>query len=53
VPWQDYSKYSENVQLRLLIQSYKKLCAFIKITKMFEHFSKNKEHGQEMRDIIR
>lgn len=49
----DYSKYFENVQLRILIQSYKKLCAFIKITKMYDHFSKSKENGQEIRDIIR
>ena len=27
----DYSKYSENIQLRLLITSYTKLCALIKV----------------------
>ena len=31
----DYSKYSENVQLRILLENYKKLCGLIKITRMY------------------
>jgi len=49
----DYSKYTENVQLRILIQNYKKLCGLIKITKMFGHIIRNAEHGRLIRDIIR
>ena len=48
----DYTKYSENVQLRILLDNYKKLCKFIKITKMYEHFGKNKDLGPRMREII-
>jgi len=49
----DYSKYTENVQLRILIQNYKKLCGLIKITKMFGHILRNAEQGPLIRDIIR
>ena len=41
----DYSKYSENVQLRILIQNYKKLCGLVKITKMYEHLLRGGEQG--------
>jgi len=49
----DYSKYAENVQLRILIQNYKKLCGLIKINRMFGHILRNGEQGQLIRDIIR
>lgn len=49
----DYSKYFENVQLRILLENYKKLCKFIKISKMYHHFAKNKELGWRMKEIIR
>jgi len=39
----DKSKYIENKQLKTLIQSYKKLCAFIKVTRMYALLEKNKE----------
>jgi len=48
----DYSKYSENVQLRILIQNYKKLCGLVKITKMYEHLLRGGEQGSLLRDII-
>lgn len=48
----DYSKYFENVQLRILLENYKKLCKFIKISKMYVHFGKNKELGWRMKEII-
>lgn len=49
----DYSKYFENVQLRILLENYKKLCKFIKISKMYDHFGSNKELGWRMKEIIR
>jgi len=49
----DFSKYSENVQLRILITSYRKLCALIKVTRIHQLFRSNKENGQHMIDIIR
>jgi len=48
----DYSKYSENVQLRILIQNYKKLCGLVKITKMYEHILRHGEQGSLLKDII-
>jgi len=48
----DYSKYSENVQLRILIQNYKKLCGLLKINRMWGHIIRNGEQGQHVRDII-
>jgi len=48
----DYTKYSENVQLRILIQNYKKLCGLIKITRMWGHIVRQGEQGQQIRDII-
>merc|ERR1719203_843100 len=48
----DYSKYSENITLKILIESYKKLCKFIKISKMYHQFDKNKEFGLRMKEII-
>jgi len=49
----DYSKYFENVQLRILIQNYKKLCGYVKITPMYGAVIKHKDHGQLLKDIIR
>jgi len=49
----DYSKYNENVQLRILIQNYKKLCGLVKITQMYGHILSNGEQGKILRDIIR
>jgi len=48
----DYSKYNENVQLRILIQNYKKLCGLIKITRMWGHIMRQGEQGHIIRDII-
>jgi len=48
----DYSKYSENVQLRILIQNYKKLCGLIKINRMWGHILRQGDLGQHIRDII-
>jgi len=48
----DYSKYSENVQLRILIQNYKKLCGLIKINRMWGHILRQGDQGQHIRDII-
>jgi len=48
----DYSKYNENVQLRILIQNYKKLCGLVKITRMYNHILRNKDQGPMIRDII-
>ena len=49
----DYSLYTENVQLRLLIQSYRKLCSLIKVTKLYENFQENTDTGPGMLEIIR
>jgi len=48
----DYSKYSENVQLRILIQNYKKLCGYVKLTPMYNVMLRQ-SHQQLMKDIIR
>eukprot|EP00090_Calanus_glacialis_P025182 TRINITY_DN39232_c0_g1_i1.p1 TRINITY_DN39232_c0_g1~~TRINITY_DN39232_c0_g1_i1.p1 ORF type:complete len:340 (-),score=109.56 TRINITY_DN39232_c0_g1_i1:121-1140(-) len=48
----DYTKYNENVQLRILIQNYKKLCGLIKITRMWGHIMRQGDQGQQIRDII-
>lgn len=48
----DYSKYSENVQLRILLENYKKLCGLIKITRMYWHILRNPEQGPIIKDII-
>jgi len=48
----DYSKYSENVQLRILLENYKKLCGLIKITRMYWHILRNPEQGSMIKDII-
>jgi len=48
----DYSKYSENVQLRILLENYKKLCGLIKITRMYWHILRNPEQGSIIKDII-
>ena len=40
----DYSKYSENVQLRILLENYKKLCGLIKITRMYCEYHKILNH---------
>lgn len=48
----DYTKYNENVQLRILIQNYKKLCGLIKITRMWGHIMRQGDQGQHIRDII-
>ena len=51
--FKDYSLYTENVQLRLLIQSYRKLCSLIKVTRLYERFQGNNEIGPGMLEIIR
>jgi len=48
----DYSKYSENVQLRILLENYKKLCGLIKITRIYWHILRNPEQGSIIKDII-
>eukprot|EP00092_Neocalanus_flemingeri_P000531 GFUD01000564.1.p1 GENE.GFUD01000564.1~~GFUD01000564.1.p1 ORF type:complete len:327 (+),score=110.93 GFUD01000564.1:97-1077(+) len=48
----DYTKYNENVQLRILIQNYKKLCGLIKITRMWGHIMRQGDQGRQVRDII-
>ena len=49
----DYSKYYENVQLRILIQNYKKLCGLIKITRLWGNIQKQGEQGKAIMDIVR
>jgi len=49
----DYTKYAENVQIRILLQSYRKLCALMKVTRLYSMISDNKEHGQTLIDILR
>ena len=49
----DYSKYYENVQLRILIQNYKKLCGLIKITRLWNVIQNQGEQGQNIMDIVR
>jgi len=49
----DYSKYFENVQLRILIQNYKKLCGLIKITRLWNVIQNQGEQGQNIVDIVR
>jgi len=49
----DYTKYAENVQIRILLQSYRKLCALVKVTRLYTMISENKEHGQTLIDILR
>jgi len=49
----DYSKYYENVQLRILIQNYKKLCGLIKITRLWNVIQNQGEQGQNIVDIVR
>ena len=45
--------YHENVQLRILIQSYKKLCALIKVTRIYSMVQENGQEGEEILEIIR
>lgn len=49
----DYSKYYENVQLRILIQNYKKLCGLIKITRLWNVIENQGEQGKDIMDIVR
>ena len=49
----DYSKYFENVQLRILIQNYKKLCGLIKITGLWRTMESQGETGEYLMDIVR
>ena len=49
----DYSKYSENVQLRILIQNYKKLCGLIKMTRLWGQIEKQGEQGKQIMNIVR
>ena len=49
----DYSKYSENVQLRILIQNYKKLCGLIKITRLWGQIEKQGEQGRQIMNIVK
>ena len=49
----DYSKYNENVQLRILIQNYKKLCGLIKITRLWGQIEKQGEQGRQIMNIVR
>ena len=49
----DYSKYFENVQLRILIQNYKKLCGLIKITGLWRAMESQGETGEYLMDIVR
>ena len=48
----DYSKYFENVQLRILIQNYKKLCGLIKITRLWNIIEKQGDQGKDIMDIV-
>ena len=48
----DYSKYFENVQLRILIQNYKKLCGLIKITRLWNIIEKRGDQGKDIMDIV-
>lgn len=36
----DYKKYDENIQLRILLQCYKSLCEYIKLTPIYEGMQK-------------
>ena len=49
----DYSKYFENVQLRILIQNYKKLCGLIKITGLWRIMESQGDTGEFLMDIVR
>ena len=49
----DYSKYFENVQLRILIQNYKKLCGLIKITGLWRTMESQGDPGEFLMDIVR
>ena len=49
----DYTKYYENVQLRILIQNYKKLCGLIKITRLWSNLVKQGDQGSDIMDIVR
>ena len=49
----DYSKYYENVQLRILIQNYKKLCGLIKITRLWNVIENQGDQGLDIIDIVR
>ena len=48
----DYSKYNENVQLRILIQNYKKLCGLIKITRLWGQIEKQGDQGKQIMNIV-
>ena len=48
----DYSKYNENVQLRILIQNYKKLCGLIKITRLWGQMEKQGDQGKQIMNIV-
>ena len=48
----DYSKYSENVQLRILLENYKKLCGLIKITRIYCEREKILQHKIETREMM-
>ena len=49
----DYSKYKENVQLRILIQNYKKLCGLIKITRLWGQIERQGEQGRQIINIVK
>jgi len=49
----DYAKYSENPQLKILLQNYKRLCSYIKVTELYKLLVSDKECGQEMMDMIK
>jgi len=48
----DYSKYFENVQLRILIQNYKKLCGLIRLTRLWGRILDQGGAGQQLQDIV-
>lgn len=49
----DYTKYSENPQLKILLENYRKLCSYLKVTQLYNLLVSNKEYGQDVMDMIK